>query len=61
VAQLDNDVLENSLDVVWQLAGGEGVPHACVEFERLVLACHLPVQQFAHQRLDHLCLLIVYN
>jgi len=38
VVQPSDDILENSADVVGRLTRGEGVPHAWVELERLVLA-----------------------
>ena len=38
VVQPSDDILENSPDVVGRLTRGEGVPHAWVELERLVLA-----------------------
>lgn len=54
VVQPSNDVLENRPDVVGRLAGGESVPHARVELERLVVARRRSVQQLVHRRVCHL-------
>uniref|UniRef100_A0A8R7Q4W0 Uncharacterized protein n=1 Tax=Triticum urartu TaxID=4572 RepID=A0A8R7Q4W0_TRIUA len=42
-----DDVEEDLVDVLRQLAGGEGVPHARVELERLVRAGRLPAEELA--------------
>lgn len=45
-----DDVGEDEVDVLGQLAGGERVPHARVELERLVRAGRLPAEQPADFR-----------
>jgi hypothetical protein len=56
-----DDIREDGVDVVGRLAGGEGVPHARVELERLVLARRRPVQQLAHRWVRYLVRPAVHN